>query len=85
MKIAKYFHDIINPFFKRRAKKDLELGLPPKIEKTLYVPLSEMQLQMYKNYLRYGNVYGNGFGQNRHIVIPRKICLHPYLFDSMWP
>ena len=31
MKVAKYFHGIINPYFKRRAKKDLELGLPAKI------------------------------------------------------
>lgn len=58
VKVAKYFHGIINPYFKRRAKKDLELGLPPKTEKTLFVPLSKMQLQMYRNFLRYGNVYG---------------------------
>jgi len=30
-KIASFFHQIIGPFFKRRTKKDLELGLPPKI------------------------------------------------------
>ena len=58
MKVAKLFHGIISPYFKRRAKKDLELGLPPKIEKTLYVPLSKMQLGMYRNFLRFGSVYG---------------------------
>ena len=58
VQIAKNFHKIINPYFKRRAKKDLDLGLPPKIEKTLYVPLSKLQLQLYKNYIRYRSVYG---------------------------
>lgn len=30
-KIAKVFHKIIEPFIKRRTKKELDLGLPPKI------------------------------------------------------
>ena len=58
VKAAQMFHGIIAPYFKRRSKKDLELGLPQKIEKTLYVPLSKLQLQMYKNFLNYGSVYG---------------------------
>lgn len=40
---------------------------------------------MYRNYLRYGNVYGEGLGQNRNMMQARKICLHPYLFEDMWP
>ena len=57
-KVASTFHSIIHPFFKRRTKKELELGLPPKIEKTIYVPLSELQLKMYRNYLKYRNPVG---------------------------
>lgn len=80
-KIAKYFHQIIDPFFKRRTKKELELGLPPKIEKTLFVPLSKLQLRMYKNFLTMGNVYGStDYPFNQHNMNPRKICAHPYLF-----
>jgi SNF2 family DNA or RNA helicase len=83
--VAKHFHGIIKPYFKRRAKKDLELGLPPKIERTLYVPLSSMQLQLYKNYLRHGSIYGPAAHPYRNQMIPRKICLHPYLFPGVWP
>lgn len=85
LQVAKYFHGIIRPYFKRRSKKDLELGLPQKVEKTLYVPLSKLQLQLYKNYLKYGSVYGDGQKGNRNQMIPRKICLHPYLFSDIWP
>lgn len=85
VKVAKYFHGIIHPYFKRRSKKDLELGLPPKTERTLFVPLSKLQLQLYKNYLRCGSVYGSGAIMNRSQMVPRKICLHPYLFEDIWP
>lgn len=47
--------------------------------------MSKLQLQMYKNFLRYGSVYGEGFPLDRHYQNARKICLHPYLFDKIWP
>ena len=40
---------------------------------------------MYRNYLRFGSVYGSGHPINRNMMNPRKICLHPYLFNKMWP
>jgi SNF2 family DNA or RNA helicase len=82
-KIAATFHQIIEPFFKRRTKKNLELGLPQKIEKTLFVPLSSLQLQCYRNFLKYGNVAGPCTYSSFNIMTPRKICLHPYLFGSI--
>jgi SWI/SNF-related matrix-associated actin-dependent regulator of chromatin subfamily A member 5 len=82
-KIAKYFHEIINPFFKRRTKKELDLGLPEKKEMTLFVPLSKLQLRLYRNYLRCGNVYGDDSPANFNMMCPRKICQHPYLFPGI--
>lgn len=84
-KIAKHFHEIISPFFKRRTKKQLELGLPTKSDMTLFVPLSKLQLRLYKNFLRYGNVLGDYPPYNGHIMQPRKICLHPHLFNNVAP
>lgn len=40
---------------------------------------------MYKNYIRYGSVYGEGHCPNRNAMNARKICLHPYLFNDVWP
>lgn len=58
--IAKKFHSIIQPFILRRTKadKNLDLGLPPKTIKTLFVGMTKLQLRMYKNYLKYRSVYG---------------------------
>ena len=82
--VAKYFHEIIRPFFKRRTKKELDLGLPEKIEMTLFVPLSKLQLRIYRNFLRHGNVEGNpNSSGSLHIMTPRKICQHPFLFPSI--
>ncbi len=82
-RIAKHFHEIINPFFKRRIKKDLELGLLEKTELTIFVPLSKLQLRMYRNYLRFGNVMGDVPPAIYHPMVPRKICQHPYLFKNV--
>lgn len=59
-RIAKKFHGIIRPFILRRTKKEIDLGLPPKTEHTLYVSMTKLQLKLYKNYLKYKNVYGFG-------------------------
>lgn len=79
--IAKKFHGLIRPFIMRRTKKEIDLGLPPKTEHTLYVSMTKLQLKLYKNYLKYKNVYGmkNGY-QNNSQMTTRKICNHPYLF-----
>lgn len=68
----------------RRTKKDTDLGLPPKTEHTLYVSMSQLQLKMYKNYLKYKNVYGHlkGVSHNSQIST-RKICNHPYLYPEI--
>lgn len=50
---------------------------------TLFVPFSKLQLRMYRNFLRFGNVRGNEPPSSFNIMTPRKICQHPYLFDGI--
>lgn len=62
----------------------MDLGLPEKKEMTLFVPLSKLQLRLYRNFLRVGNVYGDDtLPSNFNIMTPRKLCQHPYLFSGI--
>jgi len=82
--MAKKFHGIIRPFILRRTKKEIDLGLPPKTEHTLYVSMTKLQLKLYKNYLKYKNVYGGGRRADCNSqMTTRKICNHPYLFEGI--
>ena len=81
--VAKVFHEIINLFFKRRTKKELDLGLKEKTEMTLFVPMSKLQLRLYRNFLRFGSVYGPSRNASYNIMTPRKICQHPFLFEDI--
>lgn len=79
------------PFILRRLKKDVLKELPPKIESTLTVELTESQKQIYLAYLNQikgeieDNIRDNGF-ERSHIQILaglmrlRQICCHPALF-----
>ncbi len=83
--VAKKFHKIITLFMKRRTKAELDLGLPRKTESTLFVPVSNLQVKMYKNMIKYHNVYGDEGGDrilNRTMQL-RKICNHPYVFENI--
>ena len=83
-RIAKKFHGIIRPFIMRRTKKDTDLGLPTKTEHTLYVSMTKLQLKLYKNFLKYKNIYGPGKGKDANSqMTTRKICNHPYLFGGV--
>lgn len=69
----------------RRTKKDTDLGLPPKTEHTLYVSMTKLQLKLYKNYLKYKNIYGSSGTKHstNGQMTTRKICNHPYLFEEI--
>ena len=43
---------LIKPFILRRVKTDVEKTLPPKKEIYIYVGLTEIQTEMYKNMLK---------------------------------
>lgn len=51
---------------------------------TLFVPLTKLQLRLYRNFLREGNVEGDpNKPRNYNIMTPRKICQHPFLFPEI--
>lgn len=68
----------------RRIKSECNLGLKQKKEFTLFVSLTELQLKMYRNYLKTKSVYGDtSKTQSGRQVQLRKICSHPYLFAEI--
>ncbi|OXA36909.1 SWI/SNF-related matrix-associated actin-dependent regulator of chromatin subfamily A member 5 [Folsomia candida] len=89
--LVKRLHTILRPFLLRRLKSEVEKGLPPKIEKKIYVGLSQMQHQCYRDILLNQfselNSEGNMSHQSlAHIVLQlQKCCNHPYLFRGQEP
>ncbi|OXA48149.1 putative global transcription activator SNF2L1 [Folsomia candida] len=89
--LVKRLHTILRPFLLRRLKSEVEKGLPPKIEKKVYVGLSQMQHQCYRDILLNQFNVLNSEGKMSHqrlanIVIQlRKCCNHPYLFRGQEP
>lgn len=75
------------PFMLRRTKADTDLNLPPKKEIHLYVGLTNMQIEMYKNQIFKKNPLGIQSENVRYymnmIMQLRKVCNHPYLFDDI--
>lgn len=68
----------------RRTKREVERQLPPKKEFHVSVPMSELQLSMYKNLI----VSSGAVGEVRYhnlLMQLRKVCLHPYLFPEAIP
>jgi len=89
-KLIHQLHKILRPFMLRRLKSDVAKDLPPKIQRYLYVGMSEMQRGLYKNILmREMDAVTGGGGkgsktQLSNIVMQlRKVAAHPYLFDGV--
>ncbi|CEF63160.1 SWI/SNF-related matrix-associated actin-dependent regulator of chromatin subfamily A member 5 [Strongyloides ratti] len=83
-------HKIINPFILRRIKKDVEKGLLPKKETTLFVGLSNIQKTLYKKILlKESEMLINGkISKAKLLGIMqqlRKVVSHPYLFPGIEP
>ena len=75
------------PLVLRRLKAD-HLALPPKVERTVRVPLTHLQREWYRSLLQ-RNVAALGAANARGLVNVlaslRKCCNHPYLFDGVEP
>lgn len=83
-------HWLLQRCLLRRLKADVEKGLPPKTETTIFLPLSAMQVDWYRRVLmRDLSALGAGrgsFTSVQNIVMHlRKVCNHPYLFDGAEP
>jgi SWI/SNF-related matrix-associated actin-dependent regulator of chromatin subfamily A member 5 len=81
---------IVRPFLLRRLKVDVEIGLPPKTQVNVMIPLTATQRQLYSDLLKRDVDAITGKDGNRsrllNIVMQlRKACNHPYLFDGQEP
>lgn len=91
--IIRRLHKVLRPFLLRRLKKDVESELPDKVEKVMKVRMSALQAQLYKQMKKYkmiadgkeskGNRSGGVKGLSNELMQLRKICQHPYLFESV--
>lgn len=72
---------ILQPFFLRRVKADVEASLLPKIEHKLFVGLTKLQRNTYIN------VTENSRNKSKawHLQSLRKIANHPYLIRGVEP
>lgn len=71
----------------RRTKAEAMKTLPPKKEIHLYIGLTEMQLNIYRNLLSpKKNISDSGDDKKFFLNILmqlRKVCNHPYLFEGV--
>ncbi|KAK8801168.1 hypothetical protein WA158_001938 [Blastocystis sp. Blastoise] len=89
--VVKRLHTILRPFLLRRLKTDVEKELPPKQEMKLYIGMTDMQTQWYKNILKKDIDTLNSLGSSNRVALLnvlmqlRKVCNHPYLFQGAEP
>ncbi|KAH8103254.1 SNF2-family ATP dependent chromatin remodeling factor snf21 [Phellopilus nigrolimitatus] len=92
--IIRRLHKVLRPFLLRRLKKDVESELPDKVEKIIKIRMSALQAQLYKQMKKYkmiadgkeitkGGQGGGVKGLSNELMQLRKICQHPFLFDSV--
>ncbi|KAJ7356438.1 P-loop containing nucleoside triphosphate hydrolase protein [Mycena albidolilacea] len=90
--IIRCLHKVLRPFLLRRLKKDVESELPDKVEKVVRVPMSALQSQIYKQMKPHKRIADgsskNGQrlgvkGLSSELLQLRKICQHPFLFESV--
>ena len=86
--ILEEIHKMVKPFILRRLKKNVVKELPDKIEKTMFIPLSEEQKIVYETYSKYAKdliekkVEKEEFKKSRieilsYVTKLRQICLDP--------
>ena len=84
--IIKQIHRLLRPFMLRRIKKDVEKSLPDKHEMQVYLGMTQMQRDLYKQILSKNIHIVNGAGDRMQVLNVlmqlRKVCNHPYLFEG---
>ena len=101
MEMVKKLHMIMRPFMLRRTKKELVVQLPDKIEINIQVKLSQLQVEVYCQFL--SRIIGKVIHLNKNALVKtnvaeavnnnpnnllmqlRKVCNHPYLFNGIEP
>jgi SWI/SNF-related matrix-associated actin-dependent regulator of chromatin subfamily A member 5 len=89
--VASTLHRILRPFMLRRLKTDVARDLPDKKELYVYVSLSRMQREIYRDIVLKNAdsiLNTNSVGKVRLVntlMQLRKACNHPYLFPGVEP
>jgi SWI/SNF-related matrix-associated actin-dependent regulator of chromatin subfamily A member 5 len=91
--LVQRLHAILNPFFLRRIKSEVEKSLLPKIEYRLYAPITSLQRDLYIKSLKKefevfnpANLKSYNVTQSSQIFMNlRKICNHPYNLPGVEP
>lgn len=89
--VVKRLHCILKPFMLRRIKSEVEKSLLPKKEIKVFVGLSKLQREWYKNILLKNIEVVNNFGETGRMHLDmvlmhlRKCANHPYLFEGAEP
>ncbi|KAF8971597.1 SNF2 family N-terminal domain-containing protein [Flammula alnicola] len=90
--IIRRLHKVLRPFLLRRLKKDVENELPDKVEKVIKIRMSALQSQLYKQMKKHKMIAdgkdskgksGSVKGLSNELMQLRKICQHPFLFESV--
>ncbi|KAF2286311.1 hypothetical protein GH714_013745 [Hevea brasiliensis] len=80
-------HNVLRPFILRRLKRDVEKQLPMKHEDVIYCRLSKRQRNLYEDFIASSETQAtlasaNFFGMISIIMLLRKVCNHPDLFEG---
>ncbi|KNC98438.1 uncharacterized protein SPPG_06143 [Spizellomyces punctatus DAOM BR117] len=94
----KELHELLQPYFLRRTKSDVNLKLPPKVETLVPVSMTSIQKELYRAILAKNSDILKSIGvvisgkddarvsplQNILMEL-RKICNHPYILPDVEP
>ena len=85
MDLIKKLHSILRPFLLKRTKNVIDKTIPPKKEVHLYVGLTKIQTEIYKNLLLKKSPTNNSTKNSLLNILMnlRKACNHPYLFHGV--
>ena len=76
---------ILRPFLLKRTKANIDKSIPPKKEIHVYVGLTKLQTEIYKNLLLKKAPTSNAAKTSLMNILMhlRKACNHPYLFEGV--
>ncbi|XP_050537344.1 ATP-dependent helicase brm [Daktulosphaira vitifoliae] len=92
--IIRRLHKVLRPFLLRRLKKEVESQLPDKVEYIVKCDMSGLQRVLYKHMQSKGVLLTDGAEKGKQgkggakalmntIVQLRKLCNHPFMFQSI--
>ena len=77
--LVSIIHKCLQPLVLRRLKADTDLGLPPKKEILIKIPLSKFEREIYRKIL----LKVDQFTGRNTLMEVRKLCVHPYCISGI--